>query len=147
MTSNFCRHLKPGGYIEVVEWAEGRAITDDGTDNGTALRRYMDKLNEAADTIGRPFRLPSPLKELVPAAGFANYHQEIHPLPYSPWPADKKLKLLGRWYVTSMETVFEAYGLAMFTRILKMDPKEGKELCAAVWKEVISRKVHAYVNT
>jgi hypothetical protein len=105
------------------------------TEPTTELRfadTYMDKLNDATDTIGRPFGLPSPLKDLVPAACFVNYHQEIHPLPYSLWPADKKHKLLGKWYVTSMETVFEAYGLAMFTRVLKMDPKEGKELCAAV---------------
>jgi hypothetical protein len=104
-------------------------------------------LNEAADKIGRPFCLPTPLKEMIPAVGFVNYHETIRKLPYSPWPADQKLKLLGRWYLSSMESGFEAYGIALFTRVLGMDPKEGKELCDATWKDVTGRKVHMYANT
>jgi hypothetical protein len=142
-----CRHLKPGGYIEVVEWAEGRAISDDGTDRGTALATWYDRLNEAADKSGRPFTLPAPIKELLPAAGFVNYREEIRPLPMSTWPADKNLKMIGKWYMTSMESIFDAYGLALFTRVLGMDPKEVKEIGAACWKEVVSRKVHTYANT
>jgi hypothetical protein len=46
-----------------------------------------------------------------------------------------------------MESGFEAYGLALFTRVLGMDAKEGKELCAAAWKDVQGRKVHMYANT
>jgi hypothetical protein len=46
-----------------------------------------------------------------------------------------------------METAFEAYGLALFTRVLNMDPKEAKELCAVAWKEVQGHKVHSYANT
>ncbi|KAA8894706.1 S-adenosyl-L-methionine-dependent methyltransferase [Sphaerosporella brunnea] len=140
-------HLKPGGWVEVVEWAEGRGVTDDGTDKGTAIYKYYDRLNEAGEKIGRPFRLPTPLKEMIPAAGFVNYREEIPKLPFSPWPADKKLKLIGRWYISSMESGFEAYGLALFTRVLKMDQEEGRELCAAAWKDVQGRKVHMYANT
>jgi hypothetical protein len=104
-------------------------------------------MNEAADKLGRPFNLRVPLKEMIPAAGFVNYNESVLKLPLSPWPADKKLKLLGQWYQTSMETAFEAYGLALFTRVLDMDAKAGKELCATAWKEVLGRKVHAYANT
>jgi hypothetical protein len=141
------RHLKPGGFIEVVEWAEGRAVTDDGTDKGSAISAYYDRLNEAADKIGRPFRLPKPLKEMIPAAGFVNNHETVSKLPFGSWPADQKLKLLGRWYLSSMESAYEAYGLALFTRVLNMDPKEAKKLCAAAWKDVTDRKVHSYGNT
>jgi hypothetical protein len=84
---------------------------------------------------------------MVPAAGFVNYHETIRKMPFGPWPADKKLKLIGRWYLSSMETAFEAYGLALFTRVLNMDPKEAKELCAVAWKEVQGHKVHSYANT
>jgi hypothetical protein len=84
---------------------------------------------------------------MIPAAGFVNYHQTVHKLPFSPWPADQKLKLIGRWFLSSMESGFEAYGLALFTRVLNMDPKEAKELCAAAWKDVQGRKVHMYANT
>jgi hypothetical protein len=82
------------------------------------------------------------LKELFREAGFVNCHESVQKLPFGPWPADKKLKLIGRWYLSSMETAFEAYGLALFTRVLNMDPKEGKVLCAAAWRDVQGRKVH-----
>jgi hypothetical protein len=84
---------------------------------------------------------------MIPAAGFVNYHETVCKLPFGSWPADKKLKLLGRWILSSMDTAFEAYGLALFTRVLNMDPKEAKELCAAAWKDVTDRKVHGYGNT
>jgi hypothetical protein len=147
LIANFNSHVKPGGFIEVIEWAEGRAITDDGTDKDSAIPRYYDRLNEACDKVGRPFRLPKPLKEMVSAAGFINYRETICKMPFGPWPADKKLKLIGRWYLSSMETAFEAYGLAMFTRVLNMDPREAKELCGAVWKDVQNNKIHSYANT
>jgi hypothetical protein len=84
---------------------------------------------------------------MIPAVGFVDYHETIRKVPVSGWPADKKLKLIGRWYVSSMESGFEAYGLALFTRVLNLDPKEGKELCAAAWKDVQGREVHLYANT
>jgi hypothetical protein len=131
----------------VIEWADGHATSDDGTYEGSAISTFYKHMNEAAEKIGRPFKLPQPLKEMVPAAGFVNYNESVIKMPYSPWPADKKLKLLGRWYVSSMESAYEAYGLALFTRVLNMDPTEGKELCAAAWKDVTGRKVHVYANT
>jgi hypothetical protein len=97
--------------------------------------------------IRRPFRLPMPLKELFPEAGFVNCHESVQKPPFGPWPADKKLKLIGRWYLSSMETAFEVYGHALFTRVLNMDPKEGKVLWAAAWKDVQGCKVHMYGNT
>jgi hypothetical protein len=84
---------------------------------------------------------------MIPAVGFVDYHETIRKVPVSGWPADKKLKLIGRWYVSSMESGFEAYGLALFTRVLNLDLKEGKELCAAAWKDVQGREVHLYANT
>jgi hypothetical protein len=84
---------------------------------------------------------------MIPAAGFVDYHEFQNKLPYGPWPADKKLKLIGRWYLSSMESAFEAYGLALFTRVLGMDSRVGKELCAAAWKDVQGHTVHMYATT
>jgi hypothetical protein len=66
--------------------------------------------------------------------------------PIGPWPKDKSLKQIGTMVMLCCETAFDAYGLAAFTRGLKMDPEEAKKICSAAAEGVKNRAVHSYNN-
>jgi hypothetical protein len=138
--------LKPGGYIQVAEWCESAGRSDDGTAVGSALERYYRLLDEAAKKAGGSIYMETPLKKLLPGAGFVNYDETILRLPLGPWPKDKKLKEIGKWFQLSAESGFEAYGLALFTRVLGMDLEEFQRLVADCKAEVRGKRVHSYTK-
>jgi len=141
------RCLKPGGYVEVIEWCESGGRSDDGTAKGSSLEKYYKLLNEAAEKSGGSFYMDTPLETIIKSAGFVNYHETILKLPLGGWAKDKKLKEIGKWFQLIGESGFEAYGLALFTRVLGMDVVEIKKLIKECQREVRERKVHAYGNT
>lgn len=67
-------------------------------------------------------------------------------MPLGTWPADPKLKEIGAFFALTAETGFEAFGLALLTRVLGMELEVVKELIDQSKKEVKSRKVHAYAK-
>ncbi|RJE16835.1 Methyltransferase, partial [Aspergillus sclerotialis] len=66
--------------------------------------------------------------------------------PLNPWPKDRKLKELGRYYQLNMLECIEAYTLASFTRILGWDITEVNVFFADVRKELVDRKLHVYAK-
>ena len=65
-------------------------------------------------------------------------------LPLGSWPKDPKQKELGRWAAATLESGFEAYGMALLTRVLGMHVEDVNKLIADCKAEVKSRKIHAY---
>lgn len=64
--------------------------------------------------------------------------------PFSPWPSDRQLKRIGQCVLLMVESAFEAYGLALFTRVLGMDAKEAAELCDGARRDALNKRIHAY---
>jgi len=141
------RALKPGGYLEVVEWCKSGDECDDDTTNGTAMQHYYKLLDESSRKAGGCMTMDTPLSEMLPNAGFINYQEIVLKLPVGPWPRNKKLKELGAYVQLMMESGFEAYSLALFTHSLRMDPTEVQKLIKDCKAELRTRKVHAYGRT
>jgi hypothetical protein len=140
------RHLRPGGYLELVEVEVMDLFSDDGTyHDQTALWRYYSLLNESSRRAGRLITMDKHFHELLPAAGFDNIKVDPRKLPLGSWPANAKLKELGRWFGLVAESGFEAYGLALMTRAMGMKIDDVKSLIEDVKVEYRSRKVHGYV--
>jgi hypothetical protein len=91
--------------------------------------------------------MDTPLSTLLPQVGFTAYHETVLKLPMGQWPAGKRLKEIGKWGQLILESGFEAYGLALFTRTLSMPLPEAKQLIADCKTEVSGRKVHSYAKT
>jgi len=69
------RALKPGGYLEVVEWCKSGDECDDDTTNGTAMQHYYKLLDESSRKAGGCMTMDTPLSEMLPNAGFINYQE------------------------------------------------------------------------
>jgi len=137
--------LKPGGYIESFEFIEFNLFCDDGTyTSETAAWKYYDLINKAATKSGRPLTLSKPLREAIVEAGFKNMREKMFKIPVGTWPADPKLKELGRWCMLAGESGFEAHGLALLTRVLGMPIGEVKQLISDCIAEIRGKKFHAY---
>lgn len=69
--------LKPGGYLEVVDW-ETETKTDDGSlPSDSNLQKWQDDVNKAASQFGRDMRTALKLKGWVTDAGFVDVQEEV----------------------------------------------------------------------
>lgn len=84
------------------------------------------------------------LKPLIESAGFENAHHQGAKIPLGPWAADRKQKEMGAYVLLSAETGFEAFGIQLFTNVLKMGVDDAQDLIQKTLKHAKSRKIHSY---
>jgi hypothetical protein len=137
-------HTKPGGYVELQELG-GVLRSDDGTmSDDNATKKHLELQIEALAKVGRPAHTGETLKELFEDAGFEDVRVLNIKHPLGPWPKDKRLKHVGALMLLNCETAFEAYGLALFTRVLGMEHEEAMQLCKDAFAAVKNRQNHTY---
>ncbi|KAI5858314.1 S-adenosyl-L-methionine-dependent methyltransferase [Tricharina praecox] len=137
-------HLKPGGYIELYEYAFA-VKSDDGTYTPeTAIYRYYQLVNKAAERSGRSLNDAHKLPELLSGAGFVDTVQNCYKTPIGLWPLDKRQKELGKWMWYVAMSGFEAYALALLTRFLGMQLDEVVALVDATKREISERRIHVW---
>lgn len=86
-------------------------------------------------------------KELKPAiekAGFEDVHHRGAKIPLGPWAADSKQKEMGAYVLLSAESGFEAFGIQLFTGVLKMKTDEAQAIIQQTLKQAKNRRIHAY---
>jgi len=138
--------LNPGGYLEFHESDITTVKCDDGSAdlvNG-GVARVMIPLAEAGKKVGRRMDIASQLSHYMKRAGFEDIHVEIQKSPYGPWAKDPRHREIGKFLLAIAETGFEAYSLALFTRVLGFSVEDAKERFEAAKKDMRNRKIHAY---
>ncbi|KAL7270977.1 hypothetical protein RUND412_006297 [Rhizina undulata] len=137
------KHLKPGGYIEIIEHGL-HVVSPDGTfPPSCALYQWFEKLRAALAKLGMP-DMGHIVKEYLLEAGFIDIQETIIQMPWGHWPRERKWKEVGYWALLNTETSFEAYGLALFTRVLGMTAEEAVDLCHRAHLEVKNGVVRVY---
>lgn len=103
-------------------------------------------LREALKQIGRISVDEQTLKSLLIGAGFVDVHVKTFKCPSGTWPKKPTLKQAGAFFAASAETGYEAYMLALCTRVLGMDEEKVLEMCKKAEAAHHDRKagVHAY---
>lgn len=84
------------------------------------------------------------IKDIASEVGFVEVCEKAKKLPWAPWATDEKLKELGRYALLNCETSFEAFGLALFTRVLGLSKEEAIRVCSESRKELRNKKIHVY---
>ncbi|KAI5805719.1 S-adenosyl-L-methionine-dependent methyltransferase [Geopyxis carbonaria] len=140
-------HLKPGGCVELFEMPRFEMFCDDGTYEGSALQKYYSSVEKASMKAGSSLSLEKDdtMETMLEAQGFHVTRPVTRTtLPLGTWPKDKLQKELGKWAAVTLETGFEAYGMALLTRVLGMKRDEVAQLIKECQKEVRERSVHCY---
>jgi len=130
--------------MQLSEYATDVISDDNSYPKECAIRTYLRLMNSAAAKIGRVMNVAHTLKGIAEEVGFTNASQKLVKLPWAPWPSDPKMKELGRFALLNCETSFEAFGLALLTRVHEMSAEEALELCQDARKELRNKRIHIY---
>jgi len=72
----------------------------------------------AGEKMGRTFLVAERARELLGDAGFVDIVEHKVKVPIGSWPADPKLKELGRWNLLFLTTGLESMGMYMLMHVL-----------------------------
>lgn len=136
------KNLTPGGVLEMQD-TDFPLHCDDDTLHGTAMERWGDLITQGMAAIGHDLAA-SKYKSLMEEAGFVDVVEVRHVWPQNTWPADRRLKELGRWNLVNSLDGLQGYSMALMTRVLGMSTEEVEMLLMDVRKDMKSRKIHAY---
>jgi hypothetical protein len=111
---------------------------------GTNIERYTNALRTAVDKLERPkFTIVAKdMVELLKQAGFVDVGYKRFPTPLGPWAKGKKQKEVGNTLRIICDTGFQAYALALMTRVLHMSADEVNQLVADAKEDLENKKIH-----
>lgn len=137
-------HLKPGGWLE-LESIYGVLNCDDGSLPEDGSFRQFDKLvQEAAVGFKTPLTDPGEWKKQLEDAGFVDVVEARFKIPCSPWPKDKRMKIVGAFERENFLEGLEGMSLRLFQRSLGWTPEETQVLLAKVREEIKNPRYHPY---
>ncbi|RMJ22615.1 Methyltransferase [Aspergillus sp. HF37] len=139
-------NLKPGGWVEIVDFAGALFSDDDSMEKAPFLTKWCTLQQEAFRKFGKDIGIAGQHKQRMIDAGFTNVKEEVYKVPVNPWPKDRRMKDLGRYNQVNVLEGLEAYTLASLTRVLGWDMQEVETFFAGVRKELVDRSLHVYVK-
>ncbi|KAI5838204.1 S-adenosyl-L-methionine-dependent methyltransferase [Morchella snyderi] len=138
------RVCKPGGWIDCAEYEMDIFCDDNTLSDSLELKQFYVLVNKAVETTGLGFTMSNKLKPVIERAGFTNVHHEVAKIPVGPWAANRKQKNMGAYVMLSAESGFEAFGIQLFTSVLKMDLKDARHVIQMSLNQARNRHIHGY---
>lgn len=98
-------NLKPGGWVEMVDFAGDRFLSDDDTvQNSSSLNEWARLLNEACNKFGKEFGIARNHKQWLIDSGFKNVRENVYKVGYTTllmciptnYLSHRSLSILGR---------------------------------------------------
>ncbi|KAK5655087.1 hypothetical protein OQA88_5986 [Cercophora sp. LCS_1] len=128
-----------------IEIAEGRANfwCDDGSlGEDSATYKWLSEFRRLSEPL--QFDVAPKLGGLLREAGFEDVEFDQRVIPLGPWPREKALKEVGRWFkVQFLEGALEAYTLALFA-MAGWSGEEVKTLLEKARGELAEGRMHLY---
>jgi hypothetical protein len=135
--------LKPGGYLEEVEYSPEFTSEDNSICPGSAIAQWNAMVQDCVP------RLPTEelyifrhMKAQISAAGFEDVYEKCYRWPLGTWAKDKTLKELGAWARIHVDLGLENWVLRLLTNF-GWTVEEIKVMCAGVRKQMRMHSVHA----
>ncbi|KAF2834893.1 S-adenosyl-L-methionine-dependent methyltransferase [Patellaria atrata CBS 101060] len=136
-------NLTPGGWIEMQDTHMPLHCTDGTLNESTALWKWSDMIVNATGSIGHPL-VAHQYKKMMEDVGFIDVTEIRFVWPQNSWPADPRLKELGRWNLVNTLDGLQGYSMALMTRVLGMSSEEVELFLVDVRKDMKNRRIHAH---
>ncbi|KAF5633323.1 demethylmenaquinone methyltransferase [Fusarium tjaetaba] len=139
--------LKPGGWVESFEISP-TAESDDGTVTyDSAMAQWGRIFIQASEKIGNSFTVVDDKvqRPALEEAGFVDIHEWEFKCPLNPWPADPKLKEIGRFGEVFLTQDTEGF-VTLAANLLGWSMEEVHVYIAKFRREVRNRKHHVYIR-
>ncbi|KAF8460392.1 S-adenosyl-L-methionine-dependent methyltransferase [Kalaharituber pfeilii] len=140
-----CRILKPGGWLQMVEFYYN-VQSDNGTlTDGHALRRWSEMYLRAHDEA-RDLRAPLRFKALFEQAGFVDVEIRMIPVHLSSWSRDPHEREIGEAFKEVFRSALSALGLHPLIDTLGMSLNEAQILVANARHELEDLSYRPYLG-
>ncbi|CAG8982265.1 hypothetical protein HYALB_00004499 [Hymenoscyphus albidus] len=137
-------HIKPGGYLE-LQSVLPRLLCDDGTtpyDSG--LMTFSRNALDASRIMGAPLDACDSYASQMADAGFEDIVEKRIKMPSSPWPKDKRLKLIGAFENHNLLSGISGMSLRMFNKAYGWSQAEIEMFLVPVRKDTADLRYHSY---
>lgn len=121
------RSLRPGGYIEQLEWSVHLRSIDGSLSRDRTLARWSQYAIQASAATGKTLEIAENMAGLMAEAGFVNVVEKRFKWPIGEWPVSTDAKEIGRtslqhWEAGMEKWVESAYcdGLKVRWSVLKI---------------------------
>jgi SAM-dependent methyltransferase len=125
------RHLKPGGWIEVIDFDNHTGLLSYFKEDPDVIR-WLAAVNEASRQSGRPRGDAHLSPELLTQIGFVDVSVSEKIIPMGAWPEDKEEQKVGKHFLVTQLSGIEALCLRPLTEQLGWKIEDVKEIISAV---------------
>jgi hypothetical protein len=129
-TDNF-RALKPGGWIEDLEFSIVFKSEDDSIGYDHIMAKWSRIFLEAGEKMGKTFRIADQVQENLTAAGFKNVVETKYKMPIGNWSSDPKFKTIGLYNMLYCVQGLEGFALFILSKIMGVSIPTRREICIA----------------
>jgi SAM-dependent methyltransferase len=127
------KHLKPGGWIENVDFDDHRALLT-YFPAGSAIHPWLTDIVEAARRSGRP-RGGHLEPEILTDLGFVDTSVEEYLIPAGIWPTDPEERKIGKLFLIAQLCAPEALCLRPLTEQMGWHIEDIQRMCGIVTHE------------
>src|SRR5438552_18509023 len=135
--------LKPGGYVELIEFHVIPTSPDDTLPNPSLINQFYEVMNEAANKIGLDFDIASKFKGLLEDAGYEDVTEVAFDLPIGSWTKDRRLKEIGAFNRVQICEGLQGMAMGLLTKINKWTTNQVESFIGDVRREIQDRYVHS----
>jgi len=131
--------------MECQELVVDAQSDDESLPEDSNIRKWCANQEAAAQKAGLTLKISGELlRKRMTEAGFENIVVREFKLPVGPWPADSRLKEIGRFQLVAMLEGIYGLTIALWTRFLGWNAQEVELFLALVRNEFKSIKVDCY---
>lgn len=131
-------HLKPGGWIEVIDFDDQFKFLKNYFQAVPDVERWYKSLKEAMRKSGKDFSPMHLQPEKLINAGFVDVSVTTHEFPMHVWLSDPNEKSSAKLWLTACLAGFEAMSLRPLSQDLGWDAEKVRRLCEMIIEEVKS---------
>ena len=141
------RHLKSGGWVEVIEMDIIPSSDDGSLPADNYITKHLQYITEAGAKMNRRLDIAPHLHQLVADAGFVRVTEVPCKLPMGIWPKERKLKTIGFFHREQFLEGLQGMAMGFFTRALGWTPQEVEVFLVRVRKDLKDPNFHSYWRT
>lgn len=144
LTLSLSRHSKPNGYVEIQCLLPECQCDDDSTPPDNGLMDFSKKICDASEICGWSLREPNNYKKYLEEAGFKDVVEVRYKVPTSPWPRNKRMKLIGAFEMQSLLQGASAFSLRTFSKALGWSQQETEVFLMGMRRDCRDLRFHTY---
>ncbi|KAG0645710.1 Secondary metabolism regulator LAE1 [Hyphodiscus hymeniophilus] len=134
----------PGGYTELQCLLPEPHCDDDSTPPDNGVVEFSNKVCDASAVAGWSLREPNNYKQYMHNAGFEDVTEIRYKIPTSPWPKDKRMKLIGAFEMQSLLQGASAFSLRTFGKAYGWSQAETELFLLKMRSDVRDLRFHTY---